>query len=349
MNIYVLPTSELGMNDKLFDQPLSNTGGVSHLPFLDGLRDAAEPFGHEAHTADFWSKKTSKPDDILVVQNHPGETVLWRMLYYVKRFRAKGGFILARRKFVYENYRYFKRRVLVQAESPMVMPYVYRHLEAVKRSGMYHRIMLTSKGWGDYDYFNPYDYRDHDIVSPHFNAPKNKFLILMNSNARPNSFAKELYGERLRAIRYFSGIPGFDLYGPGWDRTPRHPRYLHYGKYARRVWRGRVDDKLATMSRYRFAICYENASYPGYASEKIYDALAVGTIPVYLGATDIETFIPGDCFVDFRKFSGYADLHAHLSSFTEAEAAGYRRNILRFLKDSSNMRGIQTLVRQIVG
>ena len=350
MTIYILPTSEQGMRDKLFDQPLSNTGGVTNLPLLDGLRDAAKPFGYDVHTSDAWSKEKAKPDDILVVQNHPGETFLWRAFYYLKRLKTKGGFVLARRKFLYDNYRSFKRRVLVQAESPMVMPYVYRNLSAIERSGLYQKIFIAARGYSkNAEYYHRYFYRDRDIVSSYFTEPKDKFLTLLNANARPRSFAHELYGERLRAIRYFSNIPGFDLYGRGWERAPRHPFFFHYARYVRRTWRGAVEDKFKVMGQYRFTLCYENASYDGYVSEKIFDCLAVGTIPVYLGAPDITTIVPENCFIDKRKFGTYAELHRHLASLSEADCARYRENILRFLRDRSTMMGMQALVRKIVG
>ncbi len=350
MNIYILPTSEQGMNDKLFDQPLSNTGGVTNLPLLDGLRAAVKPFGYTVHTSDFWSKEKAQPDDILVVQNHPGETLLWRALYYLKRLKTRGGFVLARRRFLYDNYRSFKRRVLIQAESPMVMPYVYRNLRAVEQSGLYQKIFIAARGYSDKaEYFHRYSYRDHDIVSPHFANPKDKFLILLNANARPHSLKHELYSERLKAIRYFSDIPGFDLYGRGWDKAPRHPFYFHYKKFVARAWRGAVEDKFKVMSQYRFTICYENATYGGYVSEKIFDCLATGTIPIYLGAPDITTLVPPDCFIDFRKFRGYPELHRHLASLSEADCVRYRENILRFLHDRSTMRGAKTLINEIVG
>ncbi|MEY4731257.1 MAG: hypothetical protein RL681_203 [Candidatus Parcubacteria bacterium] len=350
MNIYVLPTSEQGMQDRLFDQPLANAGGVCHLPFLDGLRAAARSFGHAVHTSDAWSKKNAKLDDVLVVQNHPGETILWRALYYAKHIRTKGGFMLERRRFLYDSYRLFNRRVLLQMESPMVMPYIYRHLHALQESGLYQKIMIVARGYGEsFEYFNPYFYRDQDITSPYFTDPKDKFLVMVNGNARPHSLKHELYGERLKAIRYFSDSPGFDLYGRGWDAAPHHPFYMHYKKYVARAWRGAVDDKLEVISRYRFAMCYENATYNGYVSEKIFDCLAAGAIPIYLGAPDITTIVPENCFIDKRKFSSYAELHQHVRSLSETDCARYRENILRFLRDRSTMMGMQALVRQIVG
>ncbi len=44
-----------------------------------------------------------------------------------------------------------------------------------------------------------------------------------------------------------------------------------------------VDSKLDTASQYRFMICPENALYPGYVTEKAFDAWGAGCIPIWSG------------------------------------------------------------------
>lgn len=337
------------MQDRALKLPpfYSYRGGMKALPFLEGLAEALKEMGYEVHTTDFWSRENSRSDDVLVVQDHPVFTLFWRTFYYLKRFHTKGGFVLARRKFLYDNYRFFRRRVLIHTESPMVTMYVYKNFRALKDSGIYHKMMFTWRNWEDY--FNLYDYRNQSIISPFFHDKKERFLILLNSNARPHSFWRELYGERLKAIKYFSNVPGFDLYGGGWGKLPRHPLYMHYKKYIDRVYRGRAGDKMEVLSKYKFAICYENAPYDGYVTEKIYDCLAAGTIPVYLGAPDIETIVPPDCFIDFRRFKDYEELHKYLVSFSDEDIEKYRQNIFRFLSDKSTMKGTKVLAEKVLG
>jgi hypothetical protein len=198
---------------------------------------------------------------------------------------------------------------------------------------LYEKIFLVCRGFGDeYEYFNYFKDGTGNIVSPYFHAAKEKFLVLMNANNLPHSIRKELFGERLRAIKYFSGVPGFDLYGPRWERRPRHPLFRHYKKYVARAWRGTVENKMRTISRYAFMICYENSVYDGYVSEKIFDCMAAGVIPVYLGAPDIARLVPKECFIDKRDFKSYADLHRHLVSLNEEDLARYRSAMLTFME-----------------
>lgn len=46
------------------------------------------------------------------------------------------------------------------------------------------------------------------------------------------------------------------------------------------------DDKLSFLRHYRFNLCPENSNYPGYCTEKIFEAIAAGCIPLYWGSNN---------------------------------------------------------------
>jgi hypothetical protein len=71
------------------------------------------------------------------------------------------------------------------------------------------------------------------------------------------------------------------------------------------AYRGTVDRKRPILARYRFTFCYENAyGFSGYITEKLFDALLAGSVPVYLGAPNVTDHIPPACFIDAREFEG---------------------------------------------
>lgn len=45
----------------------------------------------------------------------------------------------------------------------------------------------------------------------------------------------------------------------------------------------RVPDKMEFLSRYKFTLAFENGNYPGYTTEKLFEPLLVGSLPVYWG------------------------------------------------------------------
>jgi len=83
--------------------------------------------------------------------------------------------------------------------------------------------------------------------------------------------------------------------------------------------------KLDTIARYKFCLAFENAIEPDYVTEKFFDALEAGTVPVYRGAPNIRDFAPADdCYINADDFAGPAELAAYLDSLDHDEAAYHR-------------------------
>ncbi|NTU70753.1 MAG: hypothetical protein HGB10_02890 [Coriobacteriia bacterium] len=147
-------------------------------------------------------------------------------------------------------------------------------------------------------------------------------LEARSARAKNSWMQSELYVERLAAIRHFGAATDFDLLGRGWDQ-PVSGADSATRESIRRSYRGEVSalGKVEKLSEYRFSLCLENTAFPGYVTEKIFDCFAAGTVPIYLGAPDIEDYIPKGSFIDLRQFSDYLSLEQHLRSMTDDEAA----------------------------
>ncbi len=140
----------------------------------------------------------------------------------------------------------------------------------------------------------------------------------------------DLYETRLKAIEEYAGKAGFQLYGRGWDAAIRHwPRFkrLSFANAPKIMY----EDKIIGLSKYKFVLCYENCIFPGYITEKIFDGLFGGGVPVYYGAPDIADYVPQDCFIDAKQFSSFAELWEHLTSMTKVRWEEYRSSIRDFL------------------
>lgn len=73
------------------------------------------------------------------------------------------------------------------------------------------------------------------------------------------------------------------------------------------------DTKFEIYSKYKFVIAFENAIGDDYVTEKFYDPLLVGTVPIYMGAPNIEEFIPGNnCYIDIRDYKSPEELANYL-------------------------------------
>lgn len=177
---------------------------------------------------------------------------------------------------------------------------------------------------------------------------KENLCCLVISNKSSN-FENELYSERKSLIRWFEDnyLDEFDLYGVGWD-TFRFERYkvarainrlpyinkIIYKYFSKKYlsYKGVVDDKQAVVKKYKFSIAYENAfGERGYITEKIFDIFMSGTVPIYLGASNVAEYIPRNCFIDRREFDSNESLYVFLKNIKTEEYNAYRENINVFL------------------
>ena len=84
--------------------------------------------------------------------------------------------------------------------------------------------------------------------------------------------------------------------------------------------------KRKAISQYLFYLAFENSMEPGYVTEKVFDALKAGTVPVYLGPKkDCHQLVPFDKAVvyveDFYEgAAGMEEVAQRLSGFLEALA-----------------------------
>jgi len=62
-------------------------------------------------------------------------------------------------------------------------------------------------------------------------------------------------------------------------------------------------DKIWILNRYRYVSAIENSVGLDYVTEKVYDGLAAGAVPLYLGASNVWDFLPSsDSIISLRDF-----------------------------------------------
>jgi hypothetical protein len=117
--------------------------------------------------------------------------------------------------------------------------------------------------------------------------------VIFSSNTRERSGRSRYLTELMKYIRV-------DSYGK-WKPN----RLLHQDT-------GR-ETKLDAIARYKFTLAFENSLSKDYVSEKFFDPLIAGSVPVYRGASTIETFTPADrCYINVSDFGGPRELADYL-------------------------------------
>ncbi|MEW6367508.1 MAG: glycosyltransferase family 10 [Acidobacteriota bacterium] len=80
--------------------------------------------------------------------------------------------------------------------------------------------------------------------------------------------------------------------------------------------------KLDLIAGYKFTLAFENAIDRDYVTEKFLDPLVAGSVPVYLGAPNVEDFAPGDrCYINTADFPQPRDLAVFLRELCRDDVA----------------------------
>lgn len=335
--LYLDPPSYHFLSDRLFNVNDGRLNGdAMNAPYAH-LRDFFALRGIPVRTADYLPERADGVNNI-----------------YVSMGNLKGFRKLVRRSDTVLS-------AFFAMECPIVEPSMYRELGHAQR--YFKRIFSWSDGASlskftgtplQLESFRwPQSFSDvHEAI---WRQTNRKFLVMINANKLPRIYWQELYTERLRAMEFFSRTQEIDLYGMGWDGPPyrvgkswmpgslrRLQRKLFsYWQClypdpillaARRAYRGPTPCKAETLGDYTFALCFENMVLKGWITEKIFDCFFAGTVPIYWGAPDIETYIPQECFIDMRRFGSYQELMGYLKSLNQVNIQKYKEAVREYLR-----------------
>lgn len=203
---------------------------------------------------------------------------------------------------------------------------VQKDLYTQKFTSQFKRIYTWDDDLVDNKKFFKFYYPALQPMQPNLPSFEERKLLTQMSGRKKSKHKKELYSERLAIIQYFQDKPEgeFEFYGYGWEKD----KFRHY--------KGSVADKANTLKNYKFSVCYENMrDVKGYVTEKIFDCFAVGTIPIYWGASNITDYIPKECFIDRRDFESFEDILSYIRSMDAATYQTYLSHIQTFLESDS--------------
>lgn len=80
--------------------------------------------------------------------------------------------------------------------------------------------------------------------------------------------------------------------------------------------------KIRTIARHRFTLAFENSIARDYVTEKYFDALCAGSVPIVLGAPNVAEFAPSPgCHLDVANFRDPAQLAARIRELCADDAA----------------------------
>lgn len=323
MRVTVIPQYPEALGDgRLFEferYDPTDAYGADRIGFA-ALRDELVERGHEVYTLDQYS-----PEDADVVM------------------------------FIDMNFDYLDR--LLRQENPPKLVYIMREPPSVRPynsasqlpryAGLFDEVLtwnpeIASSNTRISEYNIPQFLEPTTVQEPEF---EEQSLLVNVSSRKYSNHPEELYSERERVINYYNEhYPDvFTLYGLYWNRRHRLEDIYHHGQF-RSEWyntyEGIVNDKAKAYANHRFALCFENMTgIEGYVTEKLFDCLRSGVVPVYWGATDIDRYVPDDVYVDYREFGTPEALDEYLRSVDEDEYRDYQNAAHDFITSQTEVLG----------
>ena len=100
-----------------------------------------------------------------------------------------------------------------------------------------------------------------------------------------------------------------EMRGKIFDRLSEYKKVDSGGRYLNNLSDGKpVEDKLQFEKQHKFSIACENATHPGYHTEKLAEAFAAKTVPIYWGDPDVEKVFNPKAFINCNKFSSVDEI-----------------------------------------
>lgn len=188
-----------------------------------------------------------------------------------------------------------------------------------------------------------------DVIMPMWQRQdRQRRIVMINGNHKPISFEGELYSERIKALVELDRYAVVDLYGRGWERWwSRSSLWLPYWqnrKTLMSIYKGSCASKYEVLSRYNFALCFENMAMQGYVTEKIFDCFYAGTIPLYLGAKNIGDLIPAAAYIDCRRFTSWSEMLDEIMQMPDEVIRSMRDAGRSFIRGAQGARYYNSLI-----
>lgn len=317
---YVDPPSPAYYEDKLFDTSNTTLNRDDSLVPYARVRQAYRAAGKELRTADY-------------LMNAPGRAE-------VSNYYSLG---------VLDNYKVLLKRpdvclkAFVIFEPPVVDPRLYKALPEL--TAAFETVYVHNTTGDGYSlegvdasrlrqlyWPQPRD----EVISQYWERTERlDRIVVINGNHIPRKVPHELYSKRIEAMASLAQMGVVDLYGRGWAKWwSRASLWLPYWKNRRTlmsIYKGACESKYEVLSQYKFSLCFENMAMKGYVTEKIFDCLYAGTVPLYLGATDISDLVPESAYIDCRRFSSWVKMQEFVARITDEQLHAMRKAGSAFL------------------
>ena len=164
--------------------------------------------------------------------------------------------------------------------------------------------------------------KDLELIQKNKDDGRSVCMVLENRPFREDYKVNStvLHAQDYLRLEYARNIPNMICYGSSWRNVSNITTIEIPDKQndTKRV--------IDYMQNHTFTLIIENCDAQGYVSEKFYDALVVGSIPIYYGNIIPEFKIPDDIYIDLKKIPP-TEIHGFLQNLSDSDINNYRERI----------------------
>lgn len=336
-----------------------NYPGMRWLSLLyEALKEKGIDFISSDVAVELVKLKQLRASDLFVIQEENAKHAKWLLENGSQPF-----LLYSWESPIYASFFYDRlKSIAPKFENRLFFDFAFKNFSA--RSGKNHKLYFPTFSKEDKFYFKDWSKRDFLVMvsankSANRKITQNKtlkelvyhFYKYLSPTFR-SSIKHELHHKRVEAILHFKDR--LKVYGVFWDDLSNFDESTktNLKPIIDKIQPTFCENKIETISNYKFCICAENVEYDGYVTEKIIDCFIAGTIPIYFGTSKISKMVPKDIYIDFIDFNDFDELDRFLCSMSEEKAKEMIQNAYEFLKSDrgkkfSNEYFVENIVRMI--
>lgn len=144
--------------------------------------------------------------------------------------------------------------------------------------------------------FDRMEFGDRYLRYPLYYTYRNDYALMLHKHEDANLQSKDAFCSFV-----YSNANASAERGRFFDLLSAYKPVCSGGRYRNNIG-SPVADKLAFQQRHKFAIAFENASYEGYTTEKLLQAFAAGTVPIYWGDPSVVKDFNPDSFINCMAY-----------------------------------------------
>lgn len=148
------------------------------------------------------------------------------------------------------------------------------------------------------DYALSFDYSDNPR---NYRFPLYSIYDDVNKLTKPKPDFEEIFTQKTKFCNFIYSNPANPVRNNFFKKLSKYKKVDSYGKLYRNA-EFYSDNKLDILNDYKFTIAFENDSYPGYTTEKIFEPMLKYSMPIYWGNPLIGKEFNAKSFINYFDF-----------------------------------------------